>query len=285
MDPITKDILGRIKLTSSCRDCDSIPKHQDAGKIIIDNGIKYQYMFNGIKILYDTYHSPWMNDIIINLNGHHEPQEEKCFYFILKTLGNHAAMIELGSNWSFYSIWFNKYINNPLNICIEPINENMVHGNNNSILNDCINIEFIQGCIGKEYKTNVAFRNWDNKIHNITQYDVNSIINNKNTYFDIVHSDIQGGELNMLEGSLKAIDNIGYFIISTHEDKHKKCIKFLDAHDFIILLEHNIIESYSGDGLIVALNNRNRHKYESNIGCNIIDYFNSNCSISRRKIK
>ena len=105
----------RVNLTSGCRDCDVIPKVQHAGRIINDPdaNITYQYMHNGIKILYGTYHSPWMNEIIQNLNGHHEPQGELVFYYLLNILNNDASMIELGCYWSYYSIWFNRYIKNP----------------------------------------------------------------------------------------------------------------------------------------------------------------------------
>jgi FkbM family methyltransferase len=275
---------NRVRLTSSCRDCDNLDRIEEAGQIRMgDFGKKYQYMFNGVKILYGTYHSPWMNRIIKNLKGHHEPQEELCFFYLLKTLGKKASMLELGSNWSYYSIWFNKEIKHPQNICVEPVLENLRNGKSNSNFNNCKNIKFIQACIGKELLQNTIFKNWNGKLIKLPQYNVEYIVkSNKNLYLDIIHSDIQGVELAMLEGAQSVFDNIGYFVISTHQEKHDECINFLKSNHFIILVEHSVEESYSLDGLIVAVNQRNVKKYEENISGSLSEYFRDNCIISRR---
>ena len=59
-------IVDRVNITSSCKDCDVIEKYSRAGEIFEDENGKFQFMFNGIKIYYDSYHSPWMNEIIQN---------------------------------------------------------------------------------------------------------------------------------------------------------------------------------------------------------------------------
>lgn len=279
-----KLLKSRVKLTSSCKDCNHLERIEEAGQIVVaKSGEKYQYMFNGVKILYDTYHSPWMNKIIKNLKGHHEPQEELCFFYVLKTLGEKATMLELGSNWSYYSIWFNKEIEHPSNICIEPIMENLKNGMSNSNFNNCKDIKFIQGSIGKNYKKDLMFENWNGDLVKLNQYNIEYIVkSNKDLYLDIIHSDIQGGELDMLEGAQNVLQNIGYFIISTHGDKHDKCIEFLKNHNFTILVAHTVEESYSADGLIVAVNQTNSQRYEQNIGEPLINYFHKNCIISKR---
>ena len=53
--PITKphaiDKWARAELTISCRDCDVIPKHPQAGKVEIDaDGKKWQTMHNGLLV-------------------------------------------------------------------------------------------------------------------------------------------------------------------------------------------------------------------------------------------
>jgi FkbM family methyltransferase len=262
-----------------------LDKVRKAGQILTGScGERYQYMFNGVKILYGTYHSPWMNRIIKNLKGHHEPQEELCFFYLLKTLGKKANMLELGSNWSYYSIWFNKKVKYPRNICIEPIWENLKNGKLNSNFNNCRNIKFIQACIGKEFSQNTIFKNWDGELIKLPQYSVEYVVkSNKNLYLDIIHSDIQGAELDMLKGAQSVFDNIGYFVISTHRGKHDECIKFLRNNHFIILVEHSVEESYSSDGLIVAINRRNVKRYEENISGSLSIYFRNNCIISRRE--
>jgi FkbM family methyltransferase len=276
------NLENRIRLTSSCKDCEHLERHPKAGKLETDEqGRLYQYMFNGIKILYGTYHSPWMNEIVENLNGHHEPQEELSFHFVLKTLGDSANMIELGANWAYYSIWFNKLVKNPFNLCIEPIASNMMNGQKNIELNECKNIEYVQGYLGETYSDKEIFKNWDDSLIELRRFSLEKLVNDHNKYFDIIHADIQGDELIVLQASESILPRVGYFIISTHNDKHEKCLKLLNDYDFTILIEHTIEQSFSADGLIVAINNKNKNKYEFNIGSDLNNYFKQNCKITK----
>ena len=78
---------------------------------------------------------------------------------------------------------------------------------------------------------------------------------NKIEFIDILHSDIQGFEYDMLLGSAQTIkeNKIGYVFISTHgNDVHYKCLHFLVQHKFKILCDADEYETYSLDGLIVA---------------------------------
>ena len=274
---------SRINLTSSCKDCDSIPKSENAGEVIIENDKKIQYMFNGIKIHFDCYHSPWMNEIIHNLKGHHEPQEELCFYHILKLLPTNANMLELGCAWAYYSMWFKKQITNGVNICIEPNINKLNKGLENIKLNnfDLKNFVLINGYIGRNYIENDIFTDWDNTKMNITQYNIEKIINDNNIFIDVLHSDIQGAEEDMLYGAKNVLNKIGFFVLSTHDNKHEKCMLFLSSNDFTILIQHTIQESVSADGLIIAVNNKFIDKYEKNINTSIKNYFDNNCNISR----
>ena len=72
---------------------------------------------------------------------------------------------------------------------------------------------------------------------------------------EILHSDIQGAEHQMLMGSTKSIEEkkIKYFFVSTHSDGvHRHCLDFLKNKQFYILCSHTQRESFSQDGLIVA---------------------------------
>jgi FkbM family methyltransferase len=276
----------RIKTTCECRDCDKLEKVDNGGMIVIENNDKIQYMFNGVKIYYDSYHSPWMNEIIKNLKGHHEPQEELCFYYILKLLNNDANMLELGCAWCYYSMFFRNKVVNGTNICIEPNIEKLKKGKKNVDLNNLSNFTYIHGYIGKNYIENDKFVDWDGSIFNISQYNISSIIKqNNNIFLDVIHSDIQGAEVDMLNGSIDALDNIGFFVISTHDDCHQKCINFLNNNNFSILVQHTIEESYSADGLIISVNNKHINKYENKLNnLSLKEYFDNNCNISKRKI-
>jgi hypothetical protein len=78
---------------------------------------------------------------------------------------------------------------------------------------------------------------------------------------EVLLCDIQGGERDMLEGARRSIaaGKIRFVLISTHHHSisndpftHQSCLKFLQAHGAHILAAHNIVESFSGDGLIAA---------------------------------
>jgi FkbM family methyltransferase len=276
---------NRINLTSNCKDCEKISKIENAGKVIIENNQKIQYMFNGIKIHYDCYHSPWMNEIISNLKGHHEPQEELCFYYILNLLENDANMLELGCAWAYYSMWFKNNITEGINICIEPNISKLNKGIDNIKLNnfDLNKFVLINGYIGRNYVENDVFTDWDNTKMNISQYNIEKIINDNNLFIDILHSDIQGAEYDMLIGATNVIDKIGFFVLSTHSNLHKTCINYLISINFTILVQHTIEESVSADGLIIAVNNQHIHKYEKNINTSIKQYFDINCTVTKHK--
>jgi len=250
---------NRTLLTISCKDCDYIPKIENAGEIIEENGLSLQLMHNGIKIIPNSYYgedSNWMNEIIRCLRGHHEPQEEKLFYEVLKVIPDNSTMIELGSYWAYYSMWFQKDIRNAKNFLIEPNFDNLNLGKKHFEINN-MNGFFFQALIGNRHSPNFAF--YDNEVKktfHIPIFSVDDFMEKQSIRrVNILHSDIQGAEYQMLIGSKNAISNkhIEFFFISTHSDMlHQRCINFLKKHHYYIIAEHTPTESYSGDGLIVA---------------------------------
>tara|TARA_R110000824_G_scaffold25_1_gene67 strand:- start:1384 stop:2178 length:795 start_codon:yes stop_codon:yes gene_type:complete len=242
----------RVKLTISCDDCSYIPKVHNAG-LVSDE--KYQIMHNGIKIIKGAYHGDWMTKIIEELKGHHEPQEEKAFYEVLKRLPKRATMIELGSNWSYYSMWFQKAINTPTNIMIEPHKGKLEVGRKHFEING-LRGTFKQASIGKN--TSPAPPSPEFETTSLAQLCIDDIIKDHQLdSVDIIHADIQCSELDMLHGAIESITKkkIKYFFISTHgpgAHLHTACLNFLRSKQFTILCEHSMAESYSADGLIVA---------------------------------
>lgn len=225
---------NRIKLVKECEDNIHIPKSENAGKVI--DG--YFRMHNDLKIVPNSYYGFCMLKMLMENEGVHEPQEEKVFNEILNYIEPGSTMIELGSYWGFYSMWFQQKIKGR-NILVEPIKENLEFG-----------------------KKNFEINNMSGSFH---QFFVDSYSDNDRISVDkifeieklekvaICHSDIQGYELNMLKGSINNLDKIDYFFISTHTNEiHKECIDFLIHNGFLILCSHNMDESYSYDGLIVA---------------------------------
>ena len=238
------DMRIRIEKTVSCRDCDEITKVKNAGRIV-DN---YQIMHNGLKIIQGCYHGDWMSEIISRCNGHHEPQEEKAFYEVLKYIKEGSTMIEVGSFWAYYSMWFNTKIKDAKNYMID-INENTLNiGKKNFDINNLV---------GHFY------------VDNLPNFNFGSFIKQNNINFvDILHADIQGWEYHLLQDCQPYLDKIGYIFVSTHTDQytsgqfwnapreflHEDCLNFFIQNEFIILCEHNMKESSSHDGLIVAKN-------------------------------
>jgi FkbM family methyltransferase len=244
----------RVQTTIGCRDCDYIPKVENAGFIDSEHNPPFQVMHNGVKVVLGGYHGDWMQRIIASLRGHHEPQEEKVFYELLKFVNKQPVMLELGSYWAYYSLWFKKNFPDGTNYMVEPIVEKMELGKKNFALNGFTG-NFLNGCIGSEYEEAMTFVDWNDDQIEMTQYSVDYIAEkNEIAFIDVLHSDIQGAEFAMLKGCEKSIEanKIGYFCISTHADKHDKCLDFFRQRGMHIIAEHSIEESTSADGLIVA---------------------------------
>ena len=254
----------RFLLTVSCRDTDYIPKVADAGKVFTNSqGEKIQVMHNGLQVLADTYYGDFITHIIDGLRGHHEPQEEKVFYEILKTVGPGATMIELGSYWSYYSLWFQTAIKDAKSFMVEPATENLRIGRRNFELNGRSGT-FIQALVGAEASL-------------ATEPETVTVDGLMKTHgldhLEILHADTQGAEHKMLLGAKQAITErrVRYVVISTHGYRmHARCLGFLRKHRYNIFVEHTPVESFSLDGLIAATAELN---------------FNPQLSISYRPLK
>jgi hypothetical protein len=242
--------MRRAILTISASDCDYIPKVAGAGEIVGTEYPAYQLMHNGIKIITNCYYDvQWMTDVIHGLKGHHEPQEEKCFYEILKHIPDNATMIELGSYWGYYSLWFATEVKNAKNYLIEPDEKRLEIGKKNFELNNKT-ATFIRGFAGRMYdcEPNALGARYISLDEFLDQEKIEHV--------NILHADIQFAEFEMLGTTINHLNTIDYFFISTHSDQiHKQCLDFFKYHNFAIVAEHSVSESCSADGLIVAKRN------------------------------
>jgi len=231
------DFEGRFNEILSDPNNKFIPRVPMAGKTI-DNFI---IMHNGLKTASgDQSYYGSFSDILIRNKGVHEPQEERVFMEVLKDIPGGGTMLELGSYWAFYSMWFNKEINNANCHMIEPDLKCLNIGKRNFDINN-MKGQFTHGSIGK----------------NGIQID-NYIEDNNINFVDILHSDIQGAEYQMLQGAEKSIceGKIKYIFISTHSQKlHYKCLDYLFKKDFSILANADFkYGTYCYDGILVARN-------------------------------
>lgn len=245
----------RINLALSCRDSESIPKVDMAGQYVGDEH-EMQVMHNGIRIKRGSYHGEWMSEIIQKLHGHHEPQEEKVFAEVLKHIdsGNEAVMVELGSFWAYYSMWFQQQIPGAKSFMVEPNSSKLDIGKAHFKLNNFEGV-FLRGFVGSEPKLTSTFIDWDGKESQIEEITIDSLMQKQSIdSIDILHADVQGAEYDMLKGSINALsnNNIKYLFISTHGHQHRRCLRYLKKFGYRIIAQHSVLESYSGDGLIVA---------------------------------
>jgi hypothetical protein len=209
-------------------------------------------LHNGIKVIKDGYYGDFSKILILN-KGCHEPAEERMFELILNDIPENGTMIELGSYWAFYTIWFNKVVKNANNFCIEPELSNLNIGKQNCLLNNINNVNFTQGFIGK---------NQINLYDFIREKNIDSI--------DILHSDIQGYELEMLQDITELLtqNKIKYLFISTHsDDLHYKCVNLLKQYNYRIIASADYeTETFCYDGIIVACHSSNSKFGNYNIG-------------------
>jgi hypothetical protein len=232
--------LRRIDDVLQCEDRKFIRPHPNAGKIV--DG--FLVMHNGIRIKPLSYYGFPMLRMFKLSKGVHEPQEERVFQEVLKVMPPGATMLELGSYWAFYSMWFQQTVPDARCCMVEPEEAGLKSGKENFEING-LQGDFTRAFIGNEYKESSP-----------PILTVDWILSQKNIPFlDLLHSDIQGYELQMLEGASNSFlqGKVGYVFISTHSNQvHDACENKLREYGHVILHSINLDDSYSEDGLIVA---------------------------------
>jgi hypothetical protein len=234
--------MKRSRIINESSDIKYIKGVEDAGKfkngwIIMHNGLKVNpFCFYGLGGIY----------MIMENKGMHEPQEERVFEAVIKSMREGAVMLELGSYWAFYSMWFSKIVKNAKTYLIEPDGLNLKYGSINMKANGLKATAVCQAFVG-------ASSSIDHKKQRTVCID--DFVKEYNIPFiDILHSDIQGYELDMLKGAINTIEakKIGYVFISTHSnDLHAQCLDFLNKYGFISIASANRTQSYSYDGVLV----------------------------------
>lgn len=250
------DERRRVNEAGLCRDADYIPKVPDAGRVRVDeSGNRVQVMHNGLVVAADGYYGDFMTQIMEQMKGHHEPQEEKVFYEVLKAVPPESTMIELGAYWAYYSMWFQKAVKGASNFMIEPAPAALRCGIRNFQLNG-FHGDFTPAYIGRTSSEGWQKAGLQSKPGEVGQVCMKDFVRSKGIErVALLHSDIQGFEYDMLRGCGDLLDNrkIGFLFISTHSLKvHFQCRKHIVQKGYSIIAEHTPKESYSEDGLIVA---------------------------------
>lgn len=261
--PIEPVLKSRILMTVGCRDSDPIPKVPGAGgTFAAPDGTRYQLMHNGLKVVEDGYCGRWMTELIRLAHGHHEPQEEWAFHQLLKQVPAGGTMLELGSNWAYYSLWFGKEVPGARLLLVEPDAVNLETGRKNFALNG-MSGEFVRASVGR---TALPPRPFDTENGPNPQLVPEVCVDDLLEQFavprlEVLFADIQGAELDMLHGAERSIaaGRVRFVVVSTHHYlisrsplTHEQCVAFVRDRGGHVLVEHGVGESFSGDGLIVA---------------------------------
>jgi FkbM family methyltransferase len=252
----------RILIATLCRDADVLPRVANAGAVIThDGGTAVQVMHNGVKVLAAGYHGTWMQELIAQCKGVHEPQEEVAFAEVLRHLGDAATMIELGGFWSYYSLWFLAKGRNRRAVVLEPDPAHIELGRINARLNGC-QPEFVQAFAARHTAPPSPFATEDSGHLQLPCFSVADLMALRGIdHLDLLHCDAQGIEFDVLEScqELAEAGGLEWIVVSTHSHyitgdplTHQRCVAWLRRSGATILVEHDVHESFSGDGLIVA---------------------------------
>jgi len=233
---------ARIEDVVLSADNDGISRCPNAGQL---DGYTIT-MHNGVKVCANGYYGDGMLNLLIENKGVHEPQEERVFEAIIRLLPEDCNMLELGAYWAFYSLSLLQQRPNAKCYCVEPEALNLLSGKINFRLNHRHG-HFTFARVDSKPQSNPATISVDSfcLAHGIR-------------HLNILHSDIQGYELAMLEGACEMLQEgrVDFVFISTHSNQlHNLCLHRLLSFGYVILASVNLDETYSADGLIVAKHN------------------------------
>jgi FkbM family methyltransferase len=170
-------------------------------------------------------------------------------------------MIELGGWWAFYSAWFLRGCPGRRAVVLEPDPAHRAVGERTMSLNG-LQAEFVAGYVDAEPKALAPFATEDSGEIILPGLSVPQLMAERDIgMLEVLHCDTQGAELAVLEScrDLFAQGRINWVFISTHAHQitgdpltHQRCLALLRECGAIVEAEHDVQESFSGDGLIVA---------------------------------
>jgi FkbM family methyltransferase len=262
LTPVAWTIERRIEIATACRDMDAVPRVSGAGQVqALEDGTRVQIMHNGLRVLADGYYGDWVTRLIELCHGCHEPQEERVFHEVMARIPAAATMIELGGYWSFYSLWFLSGGKERRSIVVEPDPKHLLVGKANARLNG-LRPTFVQAFAGGTPAPPIPFKTIASGEILLPRLSVPSLMeSHKIKQLDVLHCDIQGAEFDVLNSceELFLEGRIQFLFVSTHCSTvtgdpltHQRCLAVIQNCAGKIIAEHDVHESYSCDGLIVA---------------------------------
>ncbi len=260
--PAALSLEERVDLATRCRDCDILPKDPQAGAVVTaPDGTRVQVAHNGLRVVADGYCGAWMTELIRRCQGHHEPQEERVFHEVVARMPGDATMIELGAWWSFYSLWFLKDAPARRAVALEPDPARRALGEANAALNG-LAPAFVDGFAGGTEAPAAPFLLDSGQRVEIPRLTVAGLMRAQGIgTLDLLHCDAQGAELDVLTGCIPLFreGRIRTVVVSTHHHAisgdpltHQRCQALIEEAGGAVFAEHDVQESFSGDGLIAA---------------------------------
>jgi hypothetical protein len=198
------------------------------------------FLHNGLRVPVagpGAYYGPFSQLLVLN-RGVHEPLEEFVFQEVLKRMPEAPAMVELGAYWGHYSMWLLKARPKGSVVLVEPDAACLKAGQDNFVRNG-FKGEFIQAFVGTgKFEVDDFFRN--RKIRQL----------------DILHTDIQGYEVEMLRGAAHVLERrrVNYHFISTHSQAiHREVVGRLTQAGYRVEIASDFDDqTTSFDGFVFA---------------------------------
>jgi methyltransferase FkbM-like protein len=203
----------------------------EANRVYLHNGNRVPLTGSG------AYYGRFSQLLVIN-RGVHEPLEEYVFQQLLRSLGETPVMLELGAYWGHYSMWLKKTKPRSTVILVEPDPVNLAAGVTNFKSNGLTG-EFIRSAVGRDHLQVDAFR---------AERHLDRL--------NVLHADIQGHELEMLEGCARTLADrrVDYLFISTHSQQlHERVLSEMRKCEYRIEVSSDFDnETTSYDGFVFA---------------------------------
>jgi hypothetical protein len=205
----------------------------EAEQVYLHNGNLVPFTGDG------AYYGSFSQLLVLN-RGVHEPLEEYVFQRLLKSLGELPIMLELGAYWGHYSMWLKRVRPRATVILVEPDANNLAAGVDNFKRNGLTG-EFIQSSVGRADLVVDSF-----------------LLSRQIERLDILHVDIQGAEVEMLEGCCRTLRErrVDYLFISTHSQLiHERVVTVMDWFGYRVEVSSDFDnETCSFDGFVFASN-------------------------------
>ena len=230
------DFLGRFREIVSDPLNLLIERHARAG--IVEDGLVWLHNGNRVAVEGEYSYYDRFSDVLIINRGVHEPLEEYVFQELLRLMPDEAMMLELGAYWGHYSMWMKSRRPRSRVFLVEPEMRNLEAGKANFARHHYEGT-FIQGLVGRGH------------------FEVDRFLREQGyPRLNLLHSDIQGYELEMLEGCADSFRRglIDYAFVSTHSQSlHDQVAAHLTAAGMRVEVSSGFdFETTSFDGLVFA---------------------------------